>query len=131
LREANLLEDFKGIYLTLKRFASNRKAGMTSSSIQERFRFFKEEKNRDTCIQNLRTGNKRLAVLLGTDAKKRLEAISIAKPSSSFTEIKVLFDSLMRALGNYWDCNCSSRHKAMLCLRIWPSSTRHGKPAEL
>ncbi|KAF2436658.1 hypothetical protein EJ08DRAFT_674523 [Tothia fuscella] len=120
------------MYTKLKDFVSDRKSGKTSSTFFERFRFFKEEKNRNACVKNLKTWNKRLSVLMKSQSKQRSQALAIeSKPGPSFSEIRKLFNSLLTTIGEHWDCNCPSRHEAMVCLKAWPSAIRNGQPKEL
>jgi hypothetical protein len=120
------------MYKKLKDFASERKTGKTSSTVFERFRFFKEEKNRIACVKNLKTWNKRLAILIKPEPKQHPRNSTDGKELvPPFSEIRNLFGALLSTFGEHWDCNCSSRHEVLVCLKAWPSSVRHSKPKEL
>ncbi|KAI9700963.1 MAG: hypothetical protein M1820_006608 [Bogoriella megaspora] len=120
----------KDIYARLKEFARDRLTHKTKSTFFERFRFFKEEKNRNAAVRNLKTWGKRL-MTLSQSRIKQLEQLSVTTPSASFSEIRTLFHTFLRVVGNHWKCDCPKRHKAMICLRIWPHSIRNSKPRKL
>lgn len=127
---ADIHQDSRTVYKRLKQFADARSKNKASSTFVERFKFFKEEKNRDVAVKNLKTWNKRLETL-SNSRTKRLEHLAVSKPSSSFTEICMLFNSFERAVSNHWKCQCPSRHKAMICLRYWSSDICNSRPEEL
>lgn len=100
------------------------------STFIDRFKFFKEEKNRNASLRNLKTWNKRLKQL--SDSRiSRLEQLTISEPSTLFSRIRHLFDTLIRVVGSHWTCNCPTRHDAMVCLKVWPSSVRESRPRSL
>ena len=120
------------MYQKLKKLIADRKSDTTSSTFFERFRFFKEEKNRDTCIKNIQTWNQRLKVLImSSKAQTKASAVIEKKSAPSFVEIRELFNLLFSTVASHWDCSCHSRHEAMLCLKAWPSSIRHSIPTQL
>ncbi|KAF2175473.1 hypothetical protein K469DRAFT_679973 [Zopfia rhizophila CBS 207.26] len=119
-----------GAYKRLKEFVDHRSKHNIKNTFIERFRFFKEEKNRNIALRNLKIWGKRLKALSESRTAK-LEHLAVAKPSSLFSEIRQLFDAFVRVVGNHWTCNCPSRHNAMVCLRVWPSDIRESRPRNL
>jgi hypothetical protein len=118
------------VYRRLKSFIDERLKHETSTTFLQQFRFMKGRKNRDVTLRKLKTWNMRLNVLSESKCQN-MEKLAIVKPSSSFSEIRQLFDAFVRVIGKHWNCNCPKRHNAMVCLRVWPPTIRASKPKNL
>ena len=107
------------MYQKLKSFSKNREVGTSKSSILDRFRFFKNEKNRTICIKNLQTWNDRLTFLC-RDSNQRQPSgwTSELESGHKLPAVGGLFNSLFSTIKNHWNCTCNLRHEAMLCLKI-------------
>ncbi|KAM6514248.1 hypothetical protein FALCPG4_015404 [Fusarium falciforme] len=57
-------KDHARMYQKLEKFQKDRLAGSTTSSFLERFKFWRKEKGRSTCLTNLRTWNKRVKIVI-------------------------------------------------------------------
>jgi len=101
----------------LKRFQNAQLSGNTTGSFWERFRFWKKEKDRNTCLQNLRTWNSRVRQVVSAASEAARERKAVAAESSGpSSRLRILSKRLFTALSNCWNCNCTSRHEARFCL---------------
>ncbi|KAK3384602.1 hypothetical protein B0T24DRAFT_93051 [Lasiosphaeria ovina] len=113
--------DLPNIFKKLKKFQEDRDAGSTLSTFWERFKFLRREKDRETCLKNLRTWNKRVGTVIGPacEAAERQKAVSapVVVPESGFSlQLRTLSRRLFDALGGSWLCGCDVRHEARFCL---------------
>lgn len=109
----------------LRKFQEEETTGRTSSSFWERFKFFKRQKDRDTCLKNLNTWNKRMKLVIDAAAGSR-KALSTNRnqhnaPSS---QLRTLSRKLFTALSKCWSCDCTSQHDAKFCLSSCGGSRR-------
>jgi hypothetical protein len=116
------------MFARLKQFGSDRDTRNTSSSLLERFKFRKKEKDREICIRNLRTWNRRLLGLT-ENSKNQRDQVPAVKPKddtkASFERIQILSKKIYSALSKYWWCGCADPHEAKLGLENWdPSRTQ-------
>lgn len=110
------------MYNKLKHFGLNRESGQTSSTFLERFAFWRKEKNRTTCLEQLRIWNKRLRRLTNNAAVTQNPSgtlmQSVLSPRRVPTvQLRKLSQQLHQALLGCWDC-CASRHEARFCLKV-------------
>lgn len=108
--------------LKLNKFQADRAAGNTSSSLWERFRFFKKEKDRTTCLKNLKTWRKNLGQVAERSsrvAEKQKGVLilpvkdEVRVPSSL---LRTLSNRLFSGLRKCWSCGCESPHEARFCI---------------
>jgi len=113
------------MFARLKQFGSDRDARNTSSSLLERFKFRKKEKDREIFIRNLRTWNRRLLGLT-ENSKNQRDQVPAVKPrndtKTSFEQIQILSKKIYSALSKYWPCGCADPHEAKLGLENWDPS---------
>ncbi|KAF7874883.1 hypothetical protein EAF04_002057 [Stromatinia cepivora] len=113
------------MFSKLTRFATEKEKGETTSTFKERIRFWKKEKERDICLKNLSTWNKRLFRLTEQGQKepatKKLPLGAKDVPSS---HLRLLSQKLYRALSKCWSCSCSTQHEAKLCLKARGDSVK-------
>lgn len=115
-----LSDDFEQskMFSKLTKFATEKEKGETASTFKERIRFWKKEKERNICLKNLSTWNKRLFRLTEQAQKepvtKKLPLGAKDVPSS---HLRLLSQKLYRALAKCWRCNCSTQHEAKFCLK--------------
>jgi hypothetical protein len=106
------------MYFKLKAFEQERRSKTTNSTVTQRLRFWKKEKDRKTCLKALRTWNKRLTSLTEEARKEpnttRDYANASIAPSPKMRELSRV---VYRALARHWECKCSSPHQAKLCLK--------------
>lgn len=117
------------MYNKLKQFASDRDSRQTSSTIYERFIFWKKENHRDKCLEQLRTWNKRLGRLIENARKEPLTTSTVAAQSGTSKrsmgshrrvpsiQRRKLSQQLYHALSSCWNC-CAIRHEARFCLKV-------------
>ena len=119
------------MYNKLKQFGSDRDSNQTSSMLLERFIFWKKEKHRTKCLEQLRIWNKRLGRLIYNAQSEPLPKSAVAVQSQSGTlkrsvvsnrrvpsvQLRKLSQQLYEALSRCWSC-CTIRHEAMFCLKI-------------
>ncbi|KAL8898098.1 MAG: hypothetical protein Q9207_006874 [Kuettlingeria erythrocarpa] len=109
--------DQSGLYRKLKAFEEQRRMQTTSSTAKERFRFWKKEKDRKTCLKALRAWNQRLLCL--NEVARRVPS---TRPTQSSTrvgpppQLRQVSKLLYKALARYWRCNCATPHQAHFCL---------------
>lgn len=116
------------MYNKLKHFASDRDSQQTSSSFYERIAFWKKEKHRTKCLDQLRIWNKRLGRLI-YNAQEPLKGsavdVQIGTPKRSAAsnrkvpsiQRRKLSQQLYHALSPCWNC-CTIRHEARFCLKV-------------
>lgn len=117
------------MYNKLKQFASDRESKQTSSGIYERFIFWKKEKHRTKCLDQLRIWNKRLGRLINNAATDTLTGSAVGVQSGTpkrglmsnrrvpSIQRRKLSQQLYHALSPCWNC-CDMRHEARFCLQI-------------
>lgn len=110
------------MYNKLKQFGLDRESGQTSSTFLERFAFWKKEKHRTTCLEQLRIWNKRLRRLTNNTAVAQSPSGTLTRSVLSprrvpTVELRRLSQQLHQALLGFWDC-CASRHEARFCLKV-------------
>ncbi|KAL8921055.1 MAG: hypothetical protein Q9208_005946 [Pyrenodesmia sp. 3 TL-2023] len=109
--------DQSGLYRKLKAFKEQRRTQSTSSSVKERFRFFKKEKDRKMCLKALRTWNQRLLCL--TEVARRAPTTPPTQSQARTgppPQLRQVSKLLYKALARYWRCNCTTPHQAHFCL---------------
>jgi hypothetical protein len=117
----------------LKRFTLDRESNQTKSTFIKRFKFFKDKKDRKTCLDNLMKWNSRLGKLI---EKAQPAAQTITTPiersttgktpsnmliyglKSPSSQIRILTGNLYSALSHCWKYSCSGVHEARICLNI-------------
>lgn len=110
------------MYNKLKHFGFDQESGQTSSTFLERFAFWRKEKHRTTCLEQLRIWNKRLRRLTNNAAVTQNPSgtlmQSVLSPRRVPTvQLRKLSQQLHQALLGCWDC-CTSRHEARFCLKV-------------
>lgn len=120
------------MYQKLKEFGASRASGQTSSSFRERFKFWKREKDRNVCIRNLRTWNKRL-LRLTDDARRQPAGRNTlrAHRKAPSSQLRVLCQRVYSALYKCWSCSCSKRHEAKFCLRTHEGPSQNTAQADI
>ena len=113
------------MFARLKGFAADREGRRVSSTIKERIRFWKKEKDRTVCLKNLATWNKRLFRLTEQarrePAAKKTTASNHHVPSS---HLRTLSQKLYKALAKRWRCSCHEPHEAKICLKARGTSDK-------
>src|SRR5436190_10796102 len=104
------------MYSKLKQFGSDRESKQTSSTFLERFTFWKKEKHRNKCLEQLSIWNKRLGRLI-YNAQKRASTnsvVAVQSPTMAFkqsvikhrrvpsSQLRRLSQQLYNALSQYW-----------------------------
>lgn len=110
---------------TLERFQKACLQGSAESSFTERFRFWKKEKDRNTCLHNLDKWNKRMTIMVDAAcraAEKRPHTTVQSEGPSS--HLRILSRRLFNTLQKCWSCNCKDRHEARFCLASCIHSTK-------
>ena len=106
------------MYNKLKDFGTDRRNNQTTSSFQERLRFWRKEKDRDKCLKALGTWNKRLGRLI-EEAQKEPSANRVAaspKKVPSYS-LRISSQTVFSALSKCWSCDCHLPHEAKVCLK--------------
>ncbi|KAL8996714.1 MAG: hypothetical protein Q9169_003829 [Polycauliona sp. 2 TL-2023] len=118
--------DQAGMYQRLKAFEQERRTQATSSTARERFRFWKKDKDRKTCLKALRTWNKNLMCLTEV-ARREPVARKAATPSRAGPppQLREVSKTLYKALARYWSCTCPASHQAHFCLSPREVSQAH------
>lgn len=117
-RYADQLKNQSGMYNKLKDFGTDRRNNQTSSSLQERLRFWRKEKDRNKCLRAFRIWNKRLYRLIEEAHKEPLakNASASTKNAPSFN-LRVVSQTVFSALSKCWSCSCDVPHEAKICLK--------------
>ncbi len=105
------------MYSKLRRFQEQKDAGSSSSRFWERVKFWKREKDRQTCLTNLRTWHRRLDMVVSgacREAEKR-NAVS-ANHAGPSPLLRPLSQRLFTALSRCWTCKCGTGHTARFSL---------------
>ncbi|KAH7141957.1 hypothetical protein EDB81DRAFT_899415 [Dactylonectria macrodidyma] len=101
----------------LEKLQTDRLAGSTQSSFLERFKFWKKEKHRPTCLKNLETWNRRVAIVVEAACKATEGSKAVSTQSNGpSSRLRTLSRRLFAALSKCWPCDCESRHEARFCL---------------
>jgi len=120
------------MYRRLRSFCQHRKSGKNKSSVVERIRFFKTEKNRTVCTKNLQIWNDRLLFLCREAGSRRASDEDTEFESGHrLPAVGGFFNVLFSTIRDHWDCNCNTRHEAMLCLKIPLTGIRQRNLIEL
>jgi len=109
------------MYEKLRKFQGDRDSGTTLSTFADRFRFLRREKDRETCLKNLQTWNKRIAIVIGpaceaAESQKAVSAPIVSPHTASSLQLRKLSRRLFDALRRYWVCPCDVRHEARFSL---------------
>ncbi|KAF4457914.1 putative intracellular serine protease protein [Fusarium austroafricanum] len=113
------------MYRKLETFQKESSEQKTESSFIERFKFWKKEKDRNVCLRNLNTWNKRITIMVNaacTAAEKRQPTTS--RPKGPSSQLRALSRRLFTALQKCWSCDCDGRHEARFCLASCMCSTK-------
>ena len=113
------------MYNKLKQFASDRDSKRTSSTFFERFIFWKKEKHRNNCLEQLAKWNKRLGRLIESAiaAQNRTWKRGVGScPRVPSIQRRNLSRQLYDALSSCWNC-CAIRHEAKFCLKVQDDQT--------
>ena len=104
------------MYQKLKRFQQGQDSG-SFSTYWERVKFLKREKDRETCLKNLQTWNKRVGIMIDSACKaaERRKAVSTSHVGPS-PQRRTLSSRLFSALSKCWFCDCDSSHEAHFSL---------------
>jgi len=86
----------------------------------------RRQKDRETCLKNLRAWNKKVDTVIGPacEAAERQKFYSAPVPvapvpvpgSGSSLQLRRLSRRLFDTLGGCWVCDCDARHEARFCL---------------
>lgn len=122
------------MYHKLKQFGLDRESGQTSSTFLERFAFWRKEKHRTTCLEQLRIWNKRLRRLTSNapviQSPSGMLMRSMLSPRRVPTvQLRKLSQQLHQTLLGCWDC-CAIRHEARFCLKVHEEQNVNGVVAE-
>jgi len=101
----------------LRKFQQDIGAGASSGRFRDRLKFWKRDKDRQVCLANLKTWNKRLGMVVGgacREAEKR-KAVS-ASPLGPPPLLRTLSHKLFMALSRCWACGCGAPHEARFSL---------------
>ncbi|TGO24877.1 hypothetical protein BPAE_0093g00400 [Botrytis paeoniae] len=113
------------MFSKLTEFAADRERGETTSTFKERTRFWKKEKDRETCLKNLSTWNKRLFRLTEQAQKEpATKKLSSGAKDVSLSHLRTLSQKLYKALAKCWGCNCPTQHEAQFCLKARGNSVK-------
>jgi len=113
------------MYAKLRKFQEEQDAGAAfSSRFWERVKFWRREKDRETCLINLKTWNRRLAMVVGRACREveKRTAVSDSHPGPS-PMLRTLSHKLFTALSRCWACSCGTGHEARFCLDGCQSSS--------
>lgn len=118
------------MYNKLKQFGLDRESGQTSSTFLQRFAFWRKEKNRTKCLEQLRIWNKRLRRLTNNAAVNQSPSGTLTKSVLSprrvpTVQLHRLSQQLHQALSGCWEC-CASRHDARFCLKVHEEQSLSG-----
>lgn len=116
------------MYNKLKQFGSDQESKQTSSTFLERLAFWKKEKHRTKCLEQLHKWNKRLGCLTYNVPLTNLAAVIQSQSGTPVQsvlshrrvpsiQLRRLSQQLHQALLQCWDC-CAIRHEARFCLRV-------------
>jgi hypothetical protein len=116
------------MYNKLKNFALDQESHNTSAKVLERFTFWRKEKHRSKCLEQLRIWNKRLGRLIENAQSGALATTAVGQPGivmqsassvsrTSPNQLQKIPLLLYRALSQCWDC-CTTRHEAKICLKL-------------
>lgn len=110
------------MYNKLKQFGLDRESGQTSSTFLQRFAFWRKEKHRTTCLEQLRIWNKRLRRLTNNAAVNQSPSGTLTRSVLSprrvpTVQLRRLSQQLHQALSGCWN-SCASRHEARFCLKV-------------
>lgn len=117
------------MYNKLKQFTSDQDSKQTSSTFSERFIFWKKEKHRNKCLEQLTKWNKRLGRLIDNAQREPLSRSAIAAQNGTSKrgvgshrrvpsiQRRNLSRQLYHALSSCWNC-CAVRHEAKFCLKV-------------
>ena len=119
------------MYNKLKQFSADRDSNQTSSMFLERFAFWRKEKHRSKCLDQLQIWNKRLRRLIDNAQKEPLTKSGVAVQRQCGTlkqsvvidrrvpsvQLRKLSQQLYEALSRCWNC-CTVRHEARFCLKV-------------
>ncbi|KAH8802414.1 hypothetical protein F5884DRAFT_823660 [Xylogone sp. PMI_703] len=123
--------DQSSMFTKLKLFALDREIQQTHSSITERIRFWKKEKERAICLKNLETWNKRLFRLTEQARKEPLTKNSSTDSRVPSSHLRTLSQKLYKALAKRWRCACENGHRAKVCLKAQGASSIKHETAKI
>ena len=106
------------MYNKLKDFGMDRQNNQTSSSLPERLRFWRKEKDREKCLRAFRVWNKRLCRLIEEAQKEPLaKKVSASTKKVPSFNLRVVSQTMFSALSKCWTCECDVPHEAKICLK--------------
>jgi hypothetical protein len=84
----------------------------------DRIKFWKRDKDRETCLKNLKSWNERIGRVTKYAVRKneRKQVTSAPAQKIPSVQLRTLSQKLFTALNSYWKCNCTRRHEARFCL---------------
>jgi len=108
----------------LREFQEQHDAGTSSSRFWERVKFWKREKDRQTCLINLKTWNKRLGMVISGACREveKKKAVSVSNPEP-YSMLRKLTKTLFVGLSRCWPCGCGTGHEARFSLGSCLNST--------
>lgn len=119
------------MYNKLKQFGLDRESGQTSSTFLKRVAFWRKEKHRTTCLEQLRIWNKRLGRLINNAAVIQGPSGTLTRNVRSHRKVptvllRELSQKLYQTLLGCWDC-CAIRHEARFCLKVHEEKNINGE----
>jgi len=112
------------MYDKLRKFQAEQDTGSSHSRFWERVKFWKREKDRNICLVNLKTWNKRLGMVV-SEACREVEKRKAVSSSHSGppSMLRTLSRKLFTALSGCWACSCGTGHEARFSLGSCQSPT--------
>lgn len=106
------------MYNKLKDFRTEYKKSQSSSSLQERIRFWRKKKDRDKCLEAFHKWNTRLGQLMDDAHKEPIASNTPAstKKAPSYS-LRGVSQTVFSALSKCWSCECDIPHEAKVCLK--------------
>jgi hypothetical protein len=106
------------MFLKLQKLQQDIDSGETKSRLWARIRFWKKASDRDTCLRNLNTWNKRLGKVVDRACSNAARNISVSAAQKDLhTPLRLMSMGLFTALAHRWACSCGTRHEACFSLR--------------
>lgn len=107
------------MYEKLRQFSHKRENHQASSTMIERIKFWRKEKDRNTCLKTLKTWNNRLEKLASESENasacvRESTAVPVALQKDGW--IYKLSSKLHSTLTRVWACDCRTPHEARVSL---------------
>ncbi|KAB8360776.1 hypothetical protein FH972_024510 [Carpinus fangiana] len=113
--------DESKMYVKLEAFYASRKNHTSTTTVKERFQFWRKDEKRASKLKQLEKWNKKLERLLEkhTTTPKQTTTVVKLPPGwhKSIEQIRFLGQILHSSLTASWSCDCSIRHEARFCLK--------------